>query len=442
VIAAEIIARKRDGHPLTEAEIQFFISEFLQEKIADYQMTALLMAVVCRGMSPAETTTLMQTYLHSGEVMSFPGDKKKFVDKHSTGGVGDKTSLIIGAIVAASGAHVPMISGRGLGHTGGTLDKLESIPGFQTKLSPEKFRQQVLELGCSFIGQTEKICPADRRIYALRDVTATVESLPLICASIISKKLAEGIGGLVLDVKFGNGAFMKKWEDAHALAKALKNLAMAGGVSTTAVLSDMNQPLGRYAGNSLEVHECIEIMKNQKFISDDGLDLYADTRALSIELSAILMAKAHSQSLDSARTSAIEILESGKALEMFRKICAAQGGDIDALPMPSASVEVRSTAAGIVSEFDTYRIGMLGIELGAGRRVSTDLIEPTCGFEFLVKIGSRVKQGDLLGRVWYKTKIDDMAQKISKCILISEENKNGKIQNIKQPKLIAEIMED
>ena len=259
-IPAEIIKKKRDGKDLTKDELDFFIATYTNGALPDYQMSALLMAILLKGMTPEETHLLTQTMLHSGDVLSFseiPGFK---VDKHSTGGVGDKTSLILAPIVAAAGLVVPMISGRGLGHTGGTLDKLESIPGFSTGQSLQAFRTLLEKHNLALIGQTKEICPADKKIYALRDVTGTVESMPLICASIMSKKLAAGLDGLVLDVKYGSGAFMKTAEDSESLALKLKEIGERGGKSVVAFLTSMEQPLGRMVGNALEVEECLSIL--------------------------------------------------------------------------------------------------------------------------------------------------------------------------------------
>jgi len=288
-LPAEIIKAKRNGEVLSAEDINEFIQGYAQGAIPDYQMSALLMAIFFRSMNKEETLALTKAMLYSGETVDFssvPGFK---IDKHSTGGVGDKTSLILGPIVAAAGVPVPMISGRGLGHTGGTLDKLESIPGFNTQKSLEEFVQLVRENLICFIGQTKEICPADKKIYALRDVTATVESLPLICASIMSKKLAEGIDGLVLDVKHGSGAFMKTLENAEELAVNLMTIARGYGKKVSALLTNMDQPLGRYAGNSLEVEECVAIMKNESFIGPAGYDLYEDTRELSLRLSSQML---------------------------------------------------------------------------------------------------------------------------------------------------------
>lgn len=394
-LPAEIIKKKRNGEALSDLEIRGFIERYTAEQIPDYQMSALLMAIFFKGMNEAETLALTKAMLHSGVVVDLKNIAGFKVDKHSTGGVGDKTSLILGPIVAAAGVPVPMISGRGLGHTGGTLDKLEAIPGFSTQKSLEEFKRLVKENLICFIGQTKEICPADKRIYALRDVTATVESLPLICASIMSKKLAEGIDGLVLDVKYGSGAFMKTAENAEQLARALMGIALGYDKKVTALITSMNQPLGRYAGNSLEVQECVDIMAGKKYLSRSGEDLYADTRELSLRLSAemLLLAK-KAASYQACYEIAKEILDSGQALEKFRELCLIHGGELNKLPTPKFSVPVTSNKSGFVESFKTEAIGISGILIRAGRGKVTDSIEPTAGIEFHVKIGDPVKAGD------------------------------------------------
>lgn len=394
-LPAEIIKAKRSGRELTAAEIQFFINGYTKGDIPDYQMSALLMAIYFKGLSQAETLHLTQTMLHSGRVMKFPRTPEFKVDKHSTGGVGDKTSLILGPVVASLGIPVPMISGRGLGHTGGTLDKLESIPGFNTQLSLDRFEQMIFENKVSFIGQTLDICPADKKIYALRDVTATVESLPLICASIMSKKLAEGIDGLVLDVKWGSGAFMKSLEDSERLALSLQRIAKDAGKKCTALITDMNQPLGRFAGNSLEAFECLEILKGHQH------PLYQDTRELSLALSAHMVLLAEkARSYDEAYEKCDNQLRSGAALAKFEEMVRVQGGKLNELPFSHHKFDVTSDQDGFLASFDTEKIGIAGIALKAGRLKAEDKIEPTSGFEFHKKIGASVKRGDPLFTVY------------------------------------------
>ncbi len=437
MLAREIIKKKRNNFELSAAEIEFFILSFTRGEIPDYQMSALLMAIYFNGMSSAESVSLTKTMLNSGTTVntaSIPGFK---VDKHSTGGVGDKTSLILGPIVAAVGIPVPMISGRGLGHTGGTLDKLESIPGFNTQLSIIQFIEQTKKIGTCFIGQTTDICPADKKIYALRDVTATIESLPLICASIMSKKLAEGIDGLVLDVKFGSGAFMKTLADARQLAKALMDIGKNHGKKVSALLTSMDQPLGRFSGNSLEVFECLEIMENRKFISTAGHDLYADTRELSLQLSAhMIFLSEKTETLNAAYQLATEALTSGKALEKFQQMCLAQGGDLTKLPKASQKYELRAAETGFLTSLDVEKIGLAGIILRAGRKVSADTLNLTAGIEFHKQLGDHVELGDLIFTIHgdEPTLFEPAKQMLSSSYLIS-------LQKPAQHVLISEVLQ-
>ncbi|HEY8270571.1 MAG TPA: thymidine phosphorylase [Pseudobdellovibrionaceae bacterium] len=388
-LASEIIKIKRNGGILSSEHIKEFILGYSRGRIPDYQMSALLMAIYFKGMTTEETLSLTKAMLHSGEVVDLSQLSGFKVDKHSTGGVGDKTSLILGPIVATAGVTVPMISGRGLGHTGGTLDKLESIPGFNTQLDLLTFKKMVAQHKICFIGQTKEICPADKKIYALRDVTATIESLPLICASIMSKKMAEGIDGLVLDVKYGTGAFMKRPEEAEELAVNLMSIARGYGKKVVALLTNMNQPLGRYAGNSLEVEECVDIMKGKEH------PRYQDTRELSLWLSAhMLHIAGRTKTVEDAYKLAAEILTSGKAFQKFEELCVIQGGNLSALPKPKNKTVITSEKAGFVSGFNTESIGVAGILLKAGRAVATDLIAPTAGIEFHVKVADSVQVGD------------------------------------------------
>lgn len=397
MLAAEIIKKKRNALPLTDEEIKFFINGYTKNEIPEYQMSALLMAIYFQGMTTEETLSLTKTMLHSGitvDTSSIAGFK---VDKHSTGGVGDKTSLILGPIVAGCGLAVPMISGRGLGHTGGTLDKLESIPGFNTQQSLEKFIEITKKVGTCFIGQTSDICPADKKIYALRDVTATVESLPLICASIMSKKLAEGIDGLVLDVKFGTGAFMKTAEKAEELAKNLMAIGQGYGKKVVSVLSSMDQPLGRFSGNAWEIFECLEIMKNKKSMGTDGYDMYEDTRELSLQLSAqMIFMSGKTKTISEAYAQALECLVSGRALKIFEEMCLLQSGNTEKLVLSKHSLSVNAEESGFLKSFNVEKIGIAGILIRAGRQVTTDKIHPTSGIEFHKKIGDPVKIGETL----------------------------------------------
>ena len=391
LIPSEVIKKKRDGGTLSDEEIAAFIKAYTVGEIPDYQMSALLMAIFFRGMKESETLALTKSMLHSGVVIDFSDISVAKVDKHSTGGVGDKTSLILGPIVAACGLAVPMISGRGLGHTGGTLDKLESIPGFNTQLSMEQFKSAIHKHGIAFIGQTKEICPADKKIYALRDVTATVESLPLICASIMSKKLAEGIDALVLDVKFGSGAFMKKPEDAEKLAHGLMSIARGYGKKVAALLTNMDQPLGQFAGNSLEVEECVQILQGK------SSPRFQDTRELSLQLAAkMLHLGGAATTMEAALSLAIKTLDSGKAYEKFQDLCKLHGGDLSQLPRPQHKLELKAAATGYIHGFNTESIGVVGIQIRAGRALTSDVIEPTAGIEFHTRIGQKVQRGDTL----------------------------------------------
>ena len=397
MLASEIIKKKRNNFQLLEEEISFFILGYTKGEIPDYQMSALLMAIFLNGMNNEETLHLTKTMLNSGIVVNTEKLSGFKVDKHSTGGVGDKTSLILGPIVAGCGIYVPMISGRGLGHTGGTLDKLESIPGFNTQQSLEKFIEITKKIGTCFIGQTKEICPADKKIYALRDVTATVESLPLICASIMSKKIAEGIDGLVLDVKYGSGAFMKTSENAEELAKKLMAIGHGYGKKVVALITSMNQPLGRFSGNAWEVYECLEIMKGHKHLSADGHDLYEDTRELSLQLSAqMIHLSGKTKTVSEAYAMAKDCLDSGRALKIFEQMCLEQNGDFSKLKLSQNQFQYIVDEDGFVSSFDVEKIGLAGILLKAGRIKTDDQLDLLSGIEFHKKIGDPVKKDEVL----------------------------------------------
>ncbi|OYZ24670.1 MAG: thymidine phosphorylase [Bdellovibrio sp. 28-41-41] len=397
LLQTEIIKKKRDNHELELEEIDCLIQAYTRGEVPDYQMSAWLMTVFFNGMTEKETFGLTKSMINSGITVDFSEIKKFKVDKHSTGGVGDKTSLILGPIVAAAGIPVPMISGRGLGHTGGTLDKLESIPGFNTQLNLKQFIEAIKKHEIAFIGQTKEICPADKKLYALRDVTATVDCIPLICASIMSKKLAEGVDGLVLDVKYGSGAFMKKSKDAAILAKYLMKIAKRYGKKISAYITSMNQPLGRYAGNSLEVFECVEILKNRTHINKYGYDSYADTRELSLVLASEMMfLTGKYKNREKSYAHAKEILESGKAWDKFKELCVLHTGNIEKLPLPSSSLVVKAKKKGFIHSFDVEKIGLAAIKIKAGRRIKEDTIEGTAGIEFHCKIGDAVNKGDVV----------------------------------------------
>lgn len=398
-LAPEIIKRKRDGLELSTEEIRFMVDGFVSGKVPDYQMSAWLMAVLFKGMTDAETWTLTNIMMRSGRVLDF-SNLGIAVDKHSTGGVGDKTSLILAPIAAAAGIPVPMIAGRGLGHTGGTIDKLETIPGFSCEITIDKFERQVKDLGLALIGQTNEICPADKRIYGLRDVTATVESLPLICASIMSKKMAEGIQGLVLDVKWGSGAFMKTRARAEELANRLCSIGTAGGKHVVALVTDMNQPLGRFIGNSVEVEECVAILRREG-LRGRSLHEFQDCEELSIELAGVMIwLGGKAPTPEAGVAEARKILDSGAAFEKFEKLIAAQGGDLSGLPRAEVICEVFAKKTGIVSSIDTEQVGYAALMLGAGRRSADDKIDPVAGIESLVRLGESVQEGQPLYRIY------------------------------------------
>jgi pyrimidine-nucleoside phosphorylase len=397
----DLIRKKRDGGELSSDEIQFLVRAYTNEEIPDYQMAAWLMAVLIRGMTGSELSALTAAMLHSGEVLDLsdiPGAK---IDKHSTGGVGDKTSLIIAPVVAAAGVTVPMISGRGLGHTGGTLDKLQSIPGFNINLSLSEFRRVIKACGCGLIGQTAEIAPADKKLYALRDVTATVESPNLICASIMSKKLAEGIDGLVLDVKTGSGAFMKTEKDSVHLAELMVETGERIGKKMVALITDMDQPLGLKVGNALEVEECIEAMKGGG---------PADLLEVSIELSAWMFFLAdRSPSVDQGRQLASELIHNQSALKKFREIITEQDGDPSVIDDPKRLPQARHTSpflspsTGFVGAIQCEQVGVASLVLGGGREKKEDVIDPAVGLVLHKKVGDPVREGEPLCTIHYNS---------------------------------------
>ena len=398
----DIIRKKRDGRELSRDEIRFFVSGVTRGEIADYQSTALLMAIFLKGMNDAEQAALTEAMLHSGEILDFSDIPKPKADKHSTGGVGDKTSLLIAPFAAAAGVCVPMISGRGLGHTGGTLDKLESIPGYRVDLSLKEFRAVLDRAGFAMNGQTAEIAPADKKLYALRDATATVEAIPLIVASIISKKGAAGLDAMVIDVKTGSGAFMRGQDRARTLARALVKTGNSLGVRSQALITDMSQPLGRAVGNSVEVRECIELLRDE---FDKGARPVLD---LSIELAArMIVLSGLESSVEKARVRIQQVHESGAALECFRKNVEAQGGDprvcddpAGVLPLTDKVFKVESPRSGFVSKMETEEIGHAVAEAGGGRVRVEDQIDPAVGFVSEVKIGDEVRSGDAIGVVF------------------------------------------
>jgi pyrimidine-nucleoside phosphorylase len=398
MVFQSLIERKRDGAPLESGAWHALIAEYMGGRIPEYQMSALLMAVVWRGLSDAELHELTEAMIASGDRLQFDGFATPRVDKHSTGGVGDKVSLVLAPLVASCGVAVPMMSGPGLGHTGGTVDKLESIPGFRTSLSLQEAEAQVRSLGCAMFRQTDEIAPADRRLYALRDVTATVESIPLIAASIMSKKLAEGLGGLVLDVKTGSGAFLPDPAQALLLAQTLVRLGEAYGCPTVALLTAMDRPLGRACGNALEVEEALLALQGE-----GPEDLMQVTFALGVEM--LLLAGVARGTVE-ARRRLDEAISSGRALETFGKIVEAQGGnpaivnDPSALPQAGAVEIFEAETRGFVTRVEPRAIGRAVVEMGGGRRALGDEIDPSVGFVITVKPGAHVAAGEPIASIF------------------------------------------
>jgi pyrimidine-nucleoside phosphorylase len=419
--AIDVIRKKRDGKELTRVEIEALVRGYTSGDIPDYQISAWLMAALIRGLSRAETAALTEAMLHSGEVLDLSDFSATKVDKHSTGGVGDKTSLVLAPVVAAGGLIVPMISGRGLGHTGGTLDKLESIPGFKVDLSTARFRKVMHECGCCMIGQTAEIAPADKKLYALRDVTGTVESPYLICASIMSKKLAEGIDGLVLDVKVGSGAFMKTEADAAFLAELMVETGERMGKKMVALLTDMDQPLGLNIGNALEVVEVLEVLRGE------GPE---DLRELCKELAAwMFVIGGRSSNLAEGKELYDTLIASGEAFASFRLMVALQGGDpavVDnptLLPRARHSVEIRSQKRGFIASMACEDIGTASVVLGGGREKKEDAVDPAVGILLHKKISDRVVPGEALCTILYNDEARMAAAKnlLEKSFTIADE---------------------
>ncbi len=421
--AVDIIRKKRDAGELSREEIAFLVEGGTRGAVPDYQLAAWLMAVVWRGMTPAEAAALTEAMLHSGEVLDFSGIPGAKVDKHSTGGVGDKTSLVIAPVVAAAGSPaapicVPMISGRGLGHTGGTLDKLESIPGFNVNLSLPEFRSVLQKCGCALIGQTPEIAPADKKLYALRDVTATVESPFLICASIMSKKMAEGIDALVLDVKTGGGAFMKNPADAEYLAELMVETGRRMGKKIVALITGMDQPLGRKVGNALEIEEVLEILNGGG---------PADLRELCDELSAwMFLLGGRVKTVAEGKQLASEMIASGRARDAFREVIRLQAGDPRVVDDPSRLPQARheerisSPGAGYVTSIDCQQVGIAGMMLGGGREKMEDTIDPGVGLILEKKVGDPVKAGEALCIIRYNSdaRLRETSALLAKCFEI------------------------
>lgn len=416
----DIIHAKREGGALSPEQLQFFITGYIRGEIPDYQVSALLMAILWRGMSAKETALLTRLMADSGEqvdLSAIPGIK---VDKHSTGGVGDKTTLIVGPIAAACGVPVAKMSGRGLGHTGGTLDKLESIPGFQTTVEPERFLQIVRENGLAVIGQTRDIAPADKKLYALRDVTATVESLPLIASSIMSKKLAAGADAILLDVKTGSGAFMKTLEDALALAREMVSIGEENGRHTAALITNMDIPLGRAVGNALEVREAIETLQGGG---------PKDLREICLQLAAGMLHLAGMGPLPECLDRARDALDSGRALEKLRGMIAMQGGDArvidnpDLLPTAPHTRQVTAPRAGYISHIDTEQCGLCSCLLGAGRARKEDGIDHGAGIVFMARYGQWMQAGEPLATLYTSQPetLDEAGQLLERAIVLSAE---------------------
>ena len=429
----DIIARKRDGHALSREEIGFIIRGYTAGDVADYQMAALTMAIYLRGMTNEETIALTEAMLRSGEVLDLSDLGRPRVDKHSTGGVGDKTSLVIAPVVAAAGVLVPMISGRALAHSGGTLDKLESIPGFRTDLSLVEFRATLKKVGAALIGQTAEIAPADKKLYALRDVTATVACRPLMAASIMSKKMAEGASGLVLDVKTGSGAFLKKEEDARELATIMISIARGMDKECVVLITDMNQPLGRAVGNSLELIEAFETLKGR-----GPEDFNTLCRELAAEM--LVLGRAVTDT-DQGRELYDKMIQSGAAVEKMREIIAAQEGDprvlgdYDLLPRASQTHTVSASEAGYVQAIDTEAIGHASMLLGAGRARLDTAIDLGVGLIVEAKIGDKIEKGQSLVTLHFneEDRVEDAASDIHNAYTIGE-------HKVASPQLIKTVM--
>ena len=426
---SEIITRKRDGLELSTDEIQYFIDGYVKDEIKDYQAAALLMAIYIRGLNGRELADLTQIMMLSGDQIPLDDIEGKKIDKHSTGGVGDKVSFIVSPLVAARGVKVPMLSGRSLGHTGGTLDKLESIPGMNISLDTDAFKRVLKNVGMVICGQTANIVPADRKLYALRDTTATVNSIPLICASIMSKKLALGTDGMVLDVKTGSGAFMRKMEDSMELCKTMVTTGEKAGRTTIGLITDMDQPLGNNVGNSLEIMESIEALKG-----NGPADLMAVTFHLG---AAMLMAAGVETDFNHAMVSLEKVLKSGEPLRIFREFIAAQEGNADVcddyslFPQCKFQETLKAKSTGYIEKIDAYEVGMTAIDIGAGRRKKEDAIDYGAGFVFHKKVGAKIKKGEAILTIHTNNpgSIDAAKERLRNAISISDDK-------VSKPKLI------
>jgi len=420
---SSLISQKQHGISASEADLKSFIYRYVKGGVSDSDMTEWLKAVMIHGMNSDELKGFIRIMVESGEQMNFSHLNSFVGDKHSTGGVGDKISIILAPLLATAGCVIPMISGRALGHTGGTLDKLESIPGFRTGLSLNEFQKQVETIGVAMIGQTDEICPADKKMYALRDATGTVESLPLIVGSIMSKKIAEGLNGLVLDVKTGNGAFMKSSDEAKKLGSLLKEAGEQSGIKTDVIFSNMNQPLGRFSGCWCEIKESIDCMKGR------GPE---DTVELTLTLASKILVQANvSDSIESGKLYLNNLLKNGSALEKFSEMVEAQGGDSKSIiypenvHIPTEESIIVAHKNGLVESMDTYKIGMACSIAGCGYKSPEDKIDPTAGLECFVKVGSEVNRGDPLFRIFNsnKAKLTAAVEKLKQVTLIGEDQK-------------------
>lgn len=430
----EIISKKRDGYELTTEEIQLFINDYVNGKIPDYQAAALMMAIYIRGMNKRELSDLTRIMMHSGDLISLDDIEGKKIDKHSTGGVGDKISFIVSPLVAACGIKVPMLSGRSLGHTGGTLDKLESIPGMNVFLKTDEFKRVLRDVGMVICGQTENVVPADRKLYALRDATATVTSIPLICASIMSKKLALATDGIILDVKTGSGAFMRKLEDSIALCKTMVAIGEKVNGTTIGLITDMDQPLGKMVGNSLEIVESIEALKG-----NGPKDVMTVTFGLG---SAMLVAAGFETDCELAWQKLEKALKSGEPLKIFKRFIAAQGGDASVcddysiLPQSKHQVALPAEKDGYISKINAYEVGMTAIDIGAGRRQKEDTIDHSAGFVFNKKVGDKIKKSEKILTIHTNNPviIDAAKDRLKKAISITH-------KKITKPKMILYLID-
>ncbi|MFH1727812.1 MAG: thymidine phosphorylase [Pseudomonadota bacterium] len=433
--AYELIKKKRDGSELNYEELESFLQAYLNGDIKDYQMSAMLMAMLLKGMSFEEVSNYTKILMKSGDIYDFADLDGPKVDKHSTGGVGDKPSIVLAPLLASVGVYVPMVSGRGLGHTGGTLDKLEAISGFNTQVSYEEFKNILYKVGCVMGGQTQNFVPLDKMLYALRDVTATVDDMNLICGSIMSKKLSEGIDALVLDVKTGSGAFMVAYEDSKALAKLCVTIGNNIGKKVRAIITDMNQPLGSYVGNSCEIFECIKLLRGDEVASD----IYDLTMKLAQEM---YLLSGKTTSKEEADKVLKEAITSGRALEKFGELIEAHGGnpkvieDTNLLPDTENRYELKAQRSGYISEIKTNDIGFAGIYLGAGRKTLDTQIDHAVGFKINKKLGDKISAGDTILTIHYNNDsgLGAAINKLNESYIISD-------KHYEPGKLIKEIVD-